>query len=189
MTERTYDRVVLAAAELTTEIGWSAVTMTKLAGRAGVSRQTVYNEVGSKGELGEAMVLRELAGFLDVVEKAFAEHPDDIVAALREASYAVLVMAPDNALLQAIVSASHGGDNDLLPLLTTRSEALVGVTKDVLGRLMSAYPVALSATELSAAGDMIVRVVLSHVMHPTTSPARAADDIAWLTARVLGVPH
>lgn len=189
MSERTYERVVVAAAELTTEIGWSAVTMTKLADRAGVSRQTVYNEVGSKGELGEAMVLRELAGFLDVVERAFAEQPDDIVAAIRGAAYAVLTMAPDNALLQAIVSASHGGDNDLLPLLTTRSEALVAVTKNSLGRLVSAYPVTLTEVEFQAAVDMLVRVVLSHVMHPTTGPDQAADDIAWLSARVLGVPR
>jgi hypothetical protein len=28
-------------------------------------------------------------------------------------------------------------------------------------------------------------VVLSHVMQPTDSPARTADDIAWIAARVL----
>ena len=47
---------------------------------------------------------------------------------------------------------------------------------------------ALSRVELGAAVDMLVRVVLSHVMHPTTSPEQAADDIAWVSARVLGVP-
>ena len=99
-----------------------------------------------------------------------------------------LAKAPDNALNQAIVSESHGGDHDLLDLLTTRSEALVGVTKDALGRLMIAYPVALSEAEFAAGVDMVVRVVLSHVMHPTTSPDQAADDLAWLTSRVLGVP-
>lgn len=185
MTERTYDRIVVAAGELTAELGWSAVTMTKLAERAGVSRQTVYNEVGSKSELGEALVMRELIGFLDVVEKAFADQPHDVVEALRAAAYGVLRMAPDNALLQAIVSASHGGANDLLPLLTTRSDALVGVTKDVLGRRLRDYEIGMEEQEFQAAVDMLVRVVLSHVMHPTADPQRTADDIAWLGARVL----
>ena len=34
--------------------------MGKVVTRAGVSRQTVYNELGSKPELGQAMVLREV---------------------------------------------------------------------------------------------------------------------------------
>ena len=57
----THERIVAAAAQLTTESGWAAITMTKLADRVGVSRQTVYNEIGSKPQLAEEMVLRELA--------------------------------------------------------------------------------------------------------------------------------
>ncbi|HEX7739112.1 MAG TPA: TetR/AcrR family transcriptional regulator, partial [Marmoricola sp.] len=37
------DRLVIAAIEFTTTKGWAALTMTKLADRVGVSRQTVYN--------------------------------------------------------------------------------------------------------------------------------------------------
>ena len=33
---------------------------------------------------------------------------------------------------------------------------------------------------------MVVRVVLSHVMQPSDSPDRTADDLAWIAARVLG---
>ena len=32
---------------------------------------------------------------------------------------------------------------------------------------------------------MVVRVVLSHVMQPSGTPAETADDIAWIAARVL----
>jgi AcrR family transcriptional regulator len=49
-------RIVAAAAVLTTETGWSEVTMARLAERVGVSRQTVYNEIGSKPALAEAMI-------------------------------------------------------------------------------------------------------------------------------------
>ena len=57
----TRDRIVAAAVEMTTSSGWAAVTMARLAEAVGVSRQTVYNEVGSKPALAEAMVLEELA--------------------------------------------------------------------------------------------------------------------------------
>jgi AcrR family transcriptional regulator len=40
--------IIAAAAELTTRSGWASVTMGRLADEVGVSRQTVYNEMGSK---------------------------------------------------------------------------------------------------------------------------------------------
>ena len=126
------ERVVAAAAELTCEVGWSGVTMAKLADRVGVSRQTVYNEMGSKPALAEAMVLRELATFLAAVDRAFDRHPDDLVGAIRAAVTDVLVEAERNALLQAVVSSAYGAETDLLPLLTTESDALVETAKQVV---------------------------------------------------------
>jgi hypothetical protein len=41
------------------------------------------------------------------------------------------------------------------------------------------------AAHLEAAIDMVVRVVLSHVMQPSATPAETADDLAWISARVL----
>ena len=54
------DRLVTAAARFTAANGWAELTMAKLADLVGVSRQTVYNEIGGKPQLAEAMVLREL---------------------------------------------------------------------------------------------------------------------------------
>ena len=51
------ERVIDAALELTTETGWAQVTMGALADAVGVSRQTVYNEIGTKPRLAEAMIL------------------------------------------------------------------------------------------------------------------------------------
>jgi AcrR family transcriptional regulator len=51
MPTTTRERIVAAAVEMTTSSGWAAVTMGRLADAAGVSRQTVYNEVGSKPAL------------------------------------------------------------------------------------------------------------------------------------------
>ena len=179
------ERVVRAAVELTADVGWARVTMAGLADQVGVSRQTVYNEMGTKAGLAEAMILHELERFLGVVTAAFDAHPDDLVAAIETASRDVLTVARGNQLLHAVVSATHGADTDLLPLLTTHSHSLLTVAKAVILERIPPYDVPLAGERLEAAIDMIVRVVLSHVMQPTASPERTARDLAWIAARVL----
>ena len=139
------ERVIDAAVVLTSDVGWSAVTMARLADEVGVSRQTVYNEIGSKPRLAEAMILRELDRFLEVVTVAFDEHPTDLVAAIGAASEQVLVNAQDNRLLHAVVSATHGADTELLPLLTTHAESLLAAAKTVVAARVAPYDVTLSA--------------------------------------------
>ncbi|UYM07197.1 TetR/AcrR family transcriptional regulator [Solicola gregarius] len=178
-------RIIAAAARITTESGWSDVTMARLASEVGVSRQTVYNEIGAKDALAEAMVLTELQRFLGVVEEAFEVSPHDLVDAIRAAAYGVLDLALDNRLLQAIVSATHGASTELLPLLTTHSGSLLATAKEVVARRMRTYEIPLDADRLDALVDLVVRTVLSQVMQPNKSPARSADDLAWLADRVL----
>ena len=180
-----HERVVTAAADLTLEVGWAGVTMGKLADRVGVSRQTIYNEVGSKLQLAEEMVLAELAKFLAVVDAAFDRHPDDLVEAIRAASRGVLELAARNALLQAVVSASYGAETELLPLLTTHSDALVLTANDAVRARVRGYRLDIDDRALDAAIDMVVRLVLSYVVHPTGTPADTADDIAWISGRTL----
>src|SRR4051812_15320421 len=159
--------------------------MGKLADRVGVSRQTVYNEVGSKPQLAEEMVLAELAKFLAVVDESFDQQPDDLVEAIRGASRGVLELARRNALLQSVVSASYGAATELLPLLTTRNDALVLAATQAVKARVPAYPIVLDDRSLDAAIDMVVRLVLSHVVHPVDEPAATADDIAWISSRTL----
>jgi len=178
-------RIVAAAVELTTAHGWAHVTMSRLAERVGVSRQTVYNEIGTKPALAEAMILAELDRFLAAVESAFDQHPDDLPEAIRAAAGGVLELAQDNRLLHAVVSATHGADTELLPLLTTHAESLLAAAKVVVAERVAPYDLPLDPTRLEAAIDMVVRVVLSHVMQPSGSPDRTATDLAWIAARVL----
>ncbi|WP_028811752.1 TetR/AcrR family transcriptional regulator [Streptomyces flavidovirens] len=51
---------------------WSGVRMVDVAAAAGVSRQTLYNEFGSKDGLARALVRRETDGYLAGVERALA---------------------------------------------------------------------------------------------------------------------
>ncbi|GGO73586.1 TetR family transcriptional regulator [Nocardioides deserti] len=170
---------------MTIDIGWSRVTMVRLADEVGVSRQTVYNEMGTKAGLAEAMVARELERFLGVVTLAFDAHPDDLVAGIREATRTVLELAQDNPLLHAVVSATHGADTELLPFLTTQADNLLATAHTVVAERVAPYDIGLAPEQVDAAIDMVVRVVLSHVMQPSASPAGTADRLAWLVERVL----
>lgn len=51
---------------------WAAVRMVDVAAAAGVSRQTLYNEFGSKEGLAQALVRREIDGYLAGVERTLA---------------------------------------------------------------------------------------------------------------------
>jgi len=181
-------QIVDAAVAMTAASGWASVTMAALADRVGVSRQTVYNEVGAKPALAEAMIQQELDRFLGVVSVAFDQHPADLVGAVRAASAGVLELAQDNQLLHAVVSATHGADTELLPLLTTHAESLLAAAKLVVAERLAPYDVGIAGRRLEAAIDVVVRVVLSHVMQPSGPPEETADGIAWIAERVLRAP-
>ena len=181
------ERLLVEASELTRSGGWQTITMAKLADRVGVSRQTVYNEIGSKQQLAEAMIMRELEIFLRGVDQAFASNPDDLVAAIRDAATEVLREALDNPLLHAVLSASHGVESELLPLLTTQVEPIISAAGVLIRGHLAAYDVGLSDARTDALVDMVIRLLLSHVTAPGATPERTADDIAWIAEQVLGL--
>lgn len=190
MVDSIRERVIEAAVEMTTTAGWSSVTMGRLAERVGVSRQTVYNEVGNKPALAEALVLHELARFLGIVDNAF-DTTNDLATAIETAVRDVLTHARGNSLLHAVVSATHGADTELLPLLTTNADTLLQTAKDVVAARVAPYAaeggLAVTGSELAVGIDVIVRVVLSHVMAPSGSPEQSAAELAGIARRVLGI--
>jgi AcrR family transcriptional regulator len=180
----TGERILAAAAEMTTEVGWSSVTMAGVAERVGVSRQTVYNEWGSRDRLAEAMVLRELGAFLDEVDAGFAAHPHDIREGTEAAIGRVLDLARTNPLLRAIVTATHGAETELLPLLTTRADVVIAVARERVRDRLAAYP-GVNDGRLDVTVDLLVRAVLSHVMQPSAEPAAVPHALADSVTRLL----
>lgn len=180
------DRLLQTAATITVEDGWGSVTMAKLAEEVGVSRQTVYNELGSKPRIAEALVMRELERFLDVVRTRLAAE-SDLVDALRSACQGALETAEGNPLLKAVLDSAHTGGNDLLPLLTTEARGVIdGASLVVMSSLEEqGFSTGLEETRLRIAVDAIIRLVLSHVMQPAKPPAEAAADIAWIARHVI----
>ncbi|MFV0127901.1 TetR/AcrR family transcriptional regulator [Streptomyces sp. HMX112] len=86
---------------------WSAVRMVDVASAAGVSRQTLYNEFGSKEGLARALVRREAESYLRGVDRVLAGRPD---AADRLVSLAEWTVGEARArpLLRALLTGCWG---------------------------------------------------------------------------------
>lgn len=175
-------RLLDAAHEVIESSGWSAVTMSGIAAKAGVSRQTVYNEFGTKHGLAEQLAMRELDRFLAVVRERM-ESQSDVVASIRSACEGVLEVAEQSLLVRTIVGTSPSDqDGDFLKIMTTESGEIVEAAVEVVqGSINELYPdVPLSAAELTVAVELVVRLVLSSITRPSKSAAEAAGDIAWI---------
>ncbi|MET8845764.1 TetR family transcriptional regulator [Amycolatopsis sp. NPDC004625] len=185
---RTRDRLLDAATVLIAGEGWAAVTMGKLAAHVGVSRQTVYNELGSKAELAEALLLRETERFAERVTEVAAAHPgravDGVTAAFRETLEAARV----NPLLLIALGCPQGGRDDFLPLLTTRPEGVLARSVDTVAAVFArVYPEAgLTPSEWTVAVEAVVRLLLSHLVQPSGSVAHASGQMRWVIGRMLG---
>ncbi|RNL79574.1 TetR family transcriptional regulator [Nocardioides marmorisolisilvae] len=161
------ERVLDASVAIITEEGWDRLSMTKVAQRSGVPRQSLYKEVGTKSELGEAVVHREVDRFLAGVRDGLAAHPGDTVEGLGAAARFALEYGETNDVLKAILRPGH--DPELLELLTVRPEAVLAQATQAIGEALG------DASE--AMVDTMVRLTMSHVLQPTVGIDEAVDRI------------
>ena len=181
------ERLLDAAQTMIEDTGWSSVTMARVAERAGVSRQTVYNEFSNKHGLAEQLAMRELARFLDLVRERMAGE-ENLVDGIRSACEGALLMGEQSLLVRTIVtSLPEEQDADFLQILTTESgeivEAAVMVVKQAVVELYPPQPV--TDDELQVAVEIVVRLVLSAITRPSKPPREAASDIAWIIGMAL----
>ncbi len=57
---------------------------------------------------------------------------------------------------------------------------------DAVRRRVLGYGLVIDERHLDAIIDMVVRLLLSHVVHPAAPPIDTADDLAWILGRTLG---
>src|SRR4051812_14135145 len=102
---------------------WSEITMSDIAAAAGVSRQTLYKEFGSRDEFGLAFVIHEGERFLDAVDAAVLEHRDDPRAAIGAALELFLRTAGEDPLIRILLS--DDGTGGMLTFVTTQGTPVV----------------------------------------------------------------
>ena len=172
-----YDAMVCGA--------WSQTRMADVSAAAGVSRQTLYNEFGTKDALAQMLALRETGRFLTAVERVLDQHEGSPAEAIGECVALSLRLAADNPL----VKTSLTGDGTLLPFLTTRGEGVLGAARDRLAAHVSAHWPGLDPGQVHDLADVVVRLTVSHLMLPTDPPEQVGAGISDLVERLLaGTP-
>ncbi|MFE9095352.1 TetR family transcriptional regulator [Streptomyces sp. NPDC007264] len=180
------ERILDAAYERVAAEGWDRLKMTHVATTAGVSRQTLYTEYGSKGAIGQALVMREVERFLTGIQDQLLAHPDDMKAAVTAAIEYTLRTAADNPLLKTILTSPRGGEEDLLAHLTTRSEPLLETATGMLTAYAAEVWSDIDAHARDLAIEAVVRLTVSHLVQPVLPPDLTAERIAEITMRVAG---
>jgi AcrR family transcriptional regulator len=183
------DEALDACHALAIERGWAQVRLSEVATAIGVSRPTLYKEFGSKDGLGEALVRRETERFLVGVKETLDAHDGDVEGALRAAVHFALVTAEANPLLHAVLTATRGGDDGLLPMLTTRSSPVLDPATDALTAWFGTHAPEYDPAEVRDAVDVTVRLVVSHLVLPGPDPEASARLLAEVAVRYLGGPR
>ncbi|MEU1037442.1 TetR/AcrR family transcriptional regulator [Streptomyces sp. NPDC005551] len=180
---------------------WSTVRMVDVAAVAGVSRQTLYNEFGTKEGLARALVRREADGYLAGFERALAAHPDPRDRLVAAAEWTAST-ARDNALVRAMLT---GCWSERLPSPTLaavpsssavpaqrRADGPLPSPADLVGLVRDRAVTALcgpgatrsDAAELARSCELVVRLSLSCVVAPPS-----AGGVSGLVKSALAPPQ
>ncbi|MGB8651684.1 MAG: TetR family transcriptional regulator [Mycobacteriales bacterium] len=161
---------------------WERVRMADVALAAGVSRQTLYYEFGSKDALAHALALREAARWMEGADAAIVGHDGTPSEAVAAGTVWTLEEAARNPLLKAVLTDDVGG---LLPYLTTRAESLQAAARDHLAEHLSSHWPQISRERVQLVADTVTRLTFSHLVLPGGRPDQVAHDIAVLVDALL----
>jgi AcrR family transcriptional regulator len=179
----TREALLDAAYDVVVAGSWETARMLDVAAAAGVSRQTLYNEFGSKDALAEALALREAAQFIEGNEKFLYSTPfDRPVDAVAAVTASTLRQAADNPLLKATLTNDVAG---LLPFLTTRGEPVVVAARASMERYLTEHWPHLPAADVALAAESLTRLTISYLILPSDAEDASAEVIAAQLAHVV----
>lgn len=171
------ETILRATDDLVAVHPWSEVTMAQVAQAAGVSRQTVYNEFGSRSELAVAYAAWAGDQLLDEVERCVAEHRDDLQEACVAAFTVFLDLGAGHPLVRAL-GASTGAESLAAVIATAEGQPIVaGATERLSSIITSTWP-DLPVDLVPIASEVLVRLAVSHLIQPAGRPEDAAAHVA-----------
>ncbi|WP_051024908.1 TetR/AcrR family transcriptional regulator [Nocardia aobensis] len=172
--------VLDAMRELLIERDWAKITLGDVATRAGVSRQTLYNEFGSRTGLAQAYALRLADQLVDHVGTAVADNVGDARAAFREGLANFILDSAADPLVQSLVVGE--AKLDLLRLITLDAGPLI---EHAARRLAVAFEnswVGASAAEADVLAHALVRIAISYIPTPAALHRDAPEELSRLLA-------
>jgi len=170
------DTLLDAACDELQERRWADITMADIARAAGVSRQTLYKEFGSRDEFSQALVLREAERFLLAVRGAVHANLDNPARALSAAFDVFLTAAAENPLVRTIVSGD--GSEGLLVLFTTHGAPVVeGAAQQLEAIIVDGWPV-VERHDAELLSECLVRLAISYAALPKGPASMSAESVA-----------
>ena len=167
-----------SARELLRQRRWTDITMANIATAAGVSRQTLYNEFGTRSGFVQAYLLYDADRILSAVEDAINGASDSPAETIEQAFRAFLETISDDPLAVTVLS---GDDPDgLLALVTTRGGPVLLVAAMRLGGAIHAKWPQAAAADVQILAEQLVRLAISHATLPDAEPATTARAISQL---------
>ncbi|MBF6210997.1 TetR family transcriptional regulator [Nocardia puris] len=170
--------VLDAMRELLTERDWSKITLGDVAGRAGVSRQTLYNEFGSRSGLAQAYALRLADDLVDHVRAAIAGNVGDVRAAFREGLSGFFLDAASDPLVRSLLAGEV--KLDLLRLITLDAGPLLEHAGARLASVFEHSWVNATAEQSRILAHAVVRIALSYIPTPPAPGSNAPSELAEL---------
>lgn len=172
------DATLDALYQLMLDRPWKDITMDELAKAAGVSRQTLYNEFGSRSGVAEAYIVRLSGGFSMAVEAAMQTHRGDAVKAIEQANKIFLELCGLDPLFALV--RSDNPPADLLRLLSCESGIIDGHATQALSELAQTSWMQLDPATAGSFARQTSRLCLQYAIRPPDDINQARRDLGAL---------
>jgi AcrR family transcriptional regulator len=157
---------------------WSAITLSDVARAAGISRQTIYNEFGSRQGLAQGYALRLADRLVDAIHAALDANVGNFFEAFLAGFRSFFAESAADPLVISLLSGV--AKPDLLQLITTDSAPIITRASARLSSALTTTWVATSDEDAGVLARAIVRLALSYVSMPPEADHDVARDLARL---------
>ncbi|WBP93033.1 TetR family transcriptional regulator [Mycolicibacterium neoaurum] len=157
---------------------WSSITLTDVARAAGISRQTIYNEFGSRQGLAQGYALRLADRLVDAVDGAIANNIGQVYEAFLEGFRAFFLESASDPLVISLLNGE--AKPDLLQIITTDSGPIISRCSQRLTATFQNSWIKATDEDAGVLARAIVRLAMSYVSMPPEADHDVARDLARL---------
>ena len=157
---------------------WSSITLSDVARAAGISRQTIYNEFGSRHGLAQGYALRLADRLVDQIHGAINDNVGDVYAAFLQGFRDFFTESSADPLVISLLTGTS--KPDLLQIITTDSAPIISRCSTRLTETFMSSWVRASDEDAGVLARAIVRLAMSYVSMPPEADHDVARDLARL---------
>ncbi|GAS94131.1 TetR family transcriptional regulator [Mycolicibacterium canariasense] len=172
------DSILDGMRELLLVRDWSSITLTDVARAAGISRQTIYNEFGSRQGLAEGYALRLADRLVDAVAHAINHNVGRVYDAFLEGFRAFFADSASDPLVISLLTGA--AKPDLLQIITIGSGPIITRCSARLQETFQTSWIRSSDEDAGVLARAIVRLAMSYVSMPPEADHDVARDLARL---------